>query len=74
MIEAQGQLPAISNSSVPAKAEDTEITFKRLEVASPLPSIQTAVIVRLPNATLEVTNDATQRTLEAVLLALNSVC
>lgn len=65
--------PVVSvNEHLPA-AED-KISFKSLEVQVPLPNMQAAVIVRLPNATLEVTNDATQHTLEAVLLALKSTC
>ena len=51
-----------------------DITFKQLEVQSPIQGMQAAVIIKLPQASIEVANDATQRTLEAVLLALKSVC
>lgn len=69
----KSQLPAAQESSL-AQTEENNITFRKLEVQSPLPNMQAAVIVRLPNATLEVTNDSTERTLEAVLLALKAVC
>lgn len=54
--------------------EDDNITFKKLEVKTPLPNTQAAVIVHLPSATLEVANGASKETVEAVLLALRSVC
>lgn len=47
--------------------------FKKLEVQSPLPDTQAAVIVRLPNVSLEIHNGATQQTVEAVLLALKQL-
>lgn len=50
------------------------INFKKLEVQSPIPNTQAAVIVHLPNASLEIQNGASQKTIEAVLLALNSIC
>ena len=53
---------------------DGAITFKKLDVQAPLSDSQPAVIIKLPNATLEVVNGATQHTLEAVLLALKSTC
>lgn len=65
--------PVVPVNTDMAVSED-KIAFKPLEVQVPLPNMQAAVIVRLPNATLEVTNDATQHTLEAVLLALKSTC
>ena len=54
--------------------EIDKVSFKKLEVVSPVTNMQPAVIIRLPQASIEVTNDATQRTVEAVLLALRSVC
>ena len=48
--------------------------FKKLEVQPPGMDMAPAVVVRLPYATLEVSNDANQRTVEAVLLALKSTC
>lgn len=49
-------------------------TFKRLEVQTPVVGAQAAVIIHLPTATLEVHNGACQQTVEAVLLALKSLC
>jgi len=54
--------------------DETDISFKHLQVQSPLKGMQAAVIVHLPNATLEVSSSAERSTLEAVLLALKSVC
>lgn len=51
-----------------------EPAFKRLEVQPPVVGTQTAVIIHLPTATLEVQNGACQKTVEAVLLALKSSC
>ena len=48
--------------------------FRKLEVRPPVTDIAPAVAVRLPYATVEVSNDASQRTVEAVLLALRSTC
>lgn len=51
-----------------------QTTFKRLEVQSPAVGTQAAVIIHLPAATLEIQNGASQQTVEAVLLALKSLC
>ena len=59
---------------VPAEVPDKPVTFKKLEVTSPLPNTQAAVIIRLPQATLEITEGTSQQTIQAVLLALQSVC
>ena len=48
--------------------------FNKLEVQSQLPGVQAAVIVHLPQATLEVAQGTDQQTVEAVLLALKSLC
>ena len=48
--------------------------FAKLEVTSPVPNTQAAVIIRLPQATLEITEGTSQQTIQAVLLALQSVC
>lgn len=61
-------LPAISNQP------EKPVTFSKLEVQTPVPDTQAAVIIRLPAATLEIQNGASQQTVEAVLLALKSVC
>ena len=48
--------------------------FKQIEVQAPTANTQAAVIIHLPSATLEIQNGATQQTVEAVLLALKSIC
>ena len=48
--------------------------FKQLKVQAPAANTQAAVIIHLPSATLEIQNGATQQTVEAVLLALKSIC
>lgn len=50
------------------------VAFKKLEVMSPLSDTKAAVIIRLPNATLEINEGASQQTVQAVLLALQSIC
>ena len=67
--------PAVKAEAVPSNITSADnITFKKLEVKTPLPNTQAAVIVHLPSATIEVTNGATKETVEAVLLALRSAC
>ena len=62
------------NLPVPIDVPEKPVTFKKLEVTSPLPDTKAAVIIRLPNATLEINEGASQQTVQAVLLALQSVC
>ena len=50
------------------------VTFQKLEVQAPVQSTKTAVIVRLPNAVLEINEGASQQTVQAVLLALQNIC
>lgn len=59
---------------VPAQKSEQPVMFKKLEVQSPLPSTQAAVIIHLPSASLEIQNGANQQTVEAVLLALRHLC
>lgn len=54
--------------------EEKPVTFKKLEVQTPVANTQAAVIIRLPNATVEITEGTSQQTIQAVLLALQSVC
>lgn len=65
-------------SSLPAAVYDNQpenpVAFKKLEVAPPIQSTKAAVIIRLPNATLEVNEGTSQQTVQAVLLALQSIC
>jgi len=53
---------------------DTPVTFRPLEVQSPVSGMQAAVILHLPQATVEVAPGTDQQTLEAVLLAPRSTC
>ena len=62
------------NLPVPIDVPEKPVTIKKLEVTSPLPDTKAAVIIRLPNATLEINEGASQQTVQAVLLALQSVC
>ena len=54
--------------------EENPVAFKKLEVQTPVTNTQAAVIIRLPNATVEITEGTSQQTIQAVLLALQSVC
>lgn len=54
--------------------EESPPCFKKLDVQAPVPSTQAAVIIHLPAVTLEIQNGASQQTVEAVLLALKSIC
>ena len=59
---------------VPVRTQEKPVTFKKLEVKAPLPNSQAAVAIRLPNATFEINEGTSQQTVQAVLLALQSVC
>ena len=50
------------------------VSFTKLEVPTSLPNTQVAVVIHLPQATLEINEGASQQTVCAVLLALQSVC
>ncbi len=62
------------NLPVPAAASEKPAAFKKLKAMPPLPDTKAAVIIHLPNATLEVNEGASQQTVQAVLLALQGVC
>lgn len=62
------------NLPVPINVPEKPVAFKKLEVATSLSNTQAAVIIRLPQATLEINEGASQQTVQAVLLALQSVC
>ena len=64
---------ACQDLSVTSKMESSA-HFQQLEVQAPTANTQAAVIIYLPSATLEIQNGATQQTVEAVLLALKSIC
>lgn len=61
-------LPAASEKAQPA------LNFQKLQVETPIPDTEAAVIIRLPSAIIEVKNGTAQQTVEAVLLALKNVC
>lgn len=54
--------------------KDEPTIFKKLEVKTPVPNTQAAVVIYLPSASVEILNGATQQTVEAVLLALKNIC
>lgn len=62
--------------SLPVSVTEPEkpATFQKLEVQTPAPDLQAAVIIHLPAATIEVRNGTSQQTVEAVLLALRNIC
>ena len=62
--------------TLPAPVQETAkpVQFSKLTVQTPVPHAQAAVIIHLPNATVEVQNGVDQQTVEAVLLALKTVC
>ena len=65
----------LDNLPVPIEPEPQMPTvFKKLEVQTPAPNTQAAVIIRLPYATLEIAEGTSQQTIQAVLLALQTVC
>lgn len=54
-------------------AEDN-LTFKQLEVKAPASGLAPAVIIHLPQVTIEVPDGVSKSTVEAVLCALRSTC
>lgn len=71
------RLAAIGTSGDGTVVETTEsvpTVFKKLEVQSPVLSTQAAVIIHLNGATIEVNEGASRQTVQAVLLALQSLC
>lgn len=65
--DACHDLPVVQEKNRP-------VCFKKLEVSTPVSSTEAAVIIRLPSATLEVREGTSRQTVEAVLLALKSIC
>ena len=59
---------------VPVESPEKPVQFSKLTVETPVHHTQAAVIIHLPNATIEVQNGADQQPVEAVLLALKTVC
>ena len=50
------------------------VVLKKLEIQTPVPGTTAAIIIRLNGATIEVNEGTSQQTIQAVLLALQSVC
>ncbi len=63
----------VPTGSLPTKPEEP-VKFRKLEVQSPVSGMQAAVVIRLPQASVEVAAGTDQQTLEAVLLALRCIC
>ena len=63
----------LENISVPAEESERPVPFKRLEVQTPIPDTHAAVIIHLNGIMVEITEGASQQTIQAVLLALQSV-
>ncbi len=63
--------------SLPAPVDintcDKPAVFKKIEVQTPISSTTAAVIIRLPGATIEVNEGTSSQTIQAVLLALQSI-
>lgn len=59
---------------VPVTEQSKPAVFKKLEVQTPVPGTQAAVIIRLNGAIVEISEGTSQQTIQAVLLALQSVC
>ena len=53
---------------------EKETVFKKLEVTTPVGNTKAAVIIHLGGATVEISEGASQQTIQAVLLALQSIC
>lgn len=69
------RLLSMEQTGISVPQQSTEMTtFQKLEVEPPVTNMQAAVIIRLPAATIEVQNGVDQQTVEAVLLALKTVC
>ena len=67
--------------SLPAPIADDHCTeketvFKKLEVTTPVENTKAkaAVIIHLGGATVEISEGTSQQTIQAVLLALQSIC
>ena len=65
----------LSKLPVPITLEETKpAVFQKLEVTAPIPDTGAAVIIKLPQATLEIREGTSQQTIQAVLVALQSIC
>ncbi len=65
----------LAETNLPIMVPDSKpVAFKKLDIQTPIQGTQAAVIIRLPQATLEIADGTSQQTIQAVLLALQSVC
>ena len=71
--KALGNAPVPAVSQEPAAIEPP-IKFRKLEVQTPVSGMQAAVVIRLPQASVEVSAGTDQQTVEAVLRALRCIC
>lgn len=63
-------------NSLPVHVAEPEksVQFSKVTIQTPVPHAQPSVIIHLSNAAIEVQNGVDQQTVEAVLLALKTVC
>ena len=54
--------------------QNSAVTFAKVEVQTHKPDTVAAIIIHLSSATLEVREGTSQQTIEAVFLALKSIC
>ena len=71
--KALGNAPVPTVSQEPASIEPP-VKFRKLEVQTPVSGMQAAVVIRLPQASVEVSAGTDQQTVEAVLRALRCIC
>lgn len=64
----------VDPADVPMVAGQDNVVFKPLEITSPANTMQTAAVIHLSQATIEIAKGADKQTVEAVLSALMSVC
>ena len=67
------ELEKLPTALVPVP-DEKPVAFKKLEVQTPVTGTKAAVVIRFPNATVEISEGTSQQTIQAVLLALQSVC
>ena len=70
--KALGNAPVPAVSQEPAAIEPP-VKFRKLEVQTPVSGMQAAVVIRLPQASVEVSAGTDQQTVEAVLRALRCI-
>ena len=62
------------NFPIPTEISEKPVSFKKLEVQTPVTGTRAAIVIRLNGATVEVNEGTSQQTIQAVLLALQSIC